>query len=260
MLLVPTRRRLGKLRNFCNSAIKTETTCPAILIVDRQDWQDNEEEYKAIEETHFPNRDWKFVITDAIGMGPKVREVWDLHVKGGKWVGILNDDHILVTKHWDKRLINQLNGKNFLTCNDRWNAPLRAAGATMFSMPLMEQFGFPMFPAQIDHLGIDDVFEQLGRQTGCWEVDMSVIVEHHHAFKNQDAVDETHTLVYGKQPWQNAQGQLSDVALKTQTDFNEWFTKDFPEIVKRVREFRKHEGVLELPMKRGTVPVSEIRR
>lgn len=256
MLLVPTRKRLSKLRNFIHSAIKTETECPAILIVDHEDWNENEKEYRSI----LLPANWAFVQTDAKGMGPKVREVWDEHVKGKEWVGILNDDHVLITKHWDKRLINQLNGKNFVTCNDRWNAPLRAAGATMFSMPLMECFGFKMFPDQIDHLGIDDVFEQLGKACGCWEVDMSVVIEHHHVFKNPDSADETHLLVYGKNPWQNPQtGELSPQAKDTQERFMAWYTKDFPEIVKRVIEFRKHEGIQELPKRDGTISVSENR-
>ncbi len=246
MLLVPSRRRLDKLRNFCNSAVKTETTCPAMILVDKQDFHDNEKEYQALEMYHFPNKEWKIHVTEAEKMGPKVREVWPL-IKDRAWVGILNDDHVIKTKEWDKKIISQLNGKNFITTSDGWNAPKRAAGATMFSMPLMEAFGFPMFPPQIDHLGIDDVFEQLGRACGCWEIDMSVLVEHHHVFKNADARDETHDLIYGKLPW----GQ-SPESQKVQKDFEEWFKNDFPGIVERVRRFREIEKLAELPRKDGS--------
>lgn len=252
MWLVPSRRRITKLRNFLHSAIDAETSTPGIVIVDNQDYMDNRAAYDRME---MPPG-WKFVMTEAVGMGPKIRQVWDAHVKGGLWVGILNDDHFIVTKGWDVRLINQLNGKNFLTCNDRWNAPQRAAGATVFSMPLMEAFGFPMFPEGIDHLGIDDVFETIGKNTGCWEVDMSVIVEHHHAFKNPDLVDETHKAVYSGQPWQDNTGKLSPVAAATHAAFQKWVNEEATKVVGRVRELRKSEALNELPFKNKTVPVS----
>lgn len=259
MWLIPSRRRIDKLRTFCNSAVKAETTTPALIIIDAKDYKDNQPDYSNLEMYHFPNPEWKIYISDAEGMGPKVRETHSIW-RDRAWVGILNDDHFIVTKKWDTRLISQLNGKNFLTCNDRWNAPKRAAGATLFSMPLMEAFGFPMFPKQIDHLGIDDVFEIIGRNTGCWEVDMSVIVEHHHAFKNPDSIDETHKRVYGTKPWQDAQGKLSPEGQATHDAFQDWLKNDAPQVVTRVRELRKLENLSELPRKVAletpTVPVS----
>ncbi len=250
MWLVPTRRRVSKLRNFLRSAIDAETETPGLLLIDHLDYTDNQRHYDKLE---MPEG-WRIQLTDAIGMGPKIREVWDL-VKNCAWVGVLNDDHYIVTPAWDRRLILQLNGKNFITCNDRWNAPKRAAGATIFSMPLMEAFGFPMFPKQIDHLGIDDVFETIGKNTGCWEVDMSVIVEHHHAFKNQDAIDETHRAVYGSQPWVNAQGVPSPEAARTQAAFEDWVKNDAPGVVERVRKLRAGEQLQELPNGIKAIPI-----
>lgn len=246
MLLVPSRRRLSKLRNFCESALKAETSTPAMIIVDTSDYADNATEYQHIKDHFFPAK-WEYYVSNAEGMGPKVREVWDT-IKDCAWVGLLNDDHHIVTKHWDVKLISQLNGKNFLTCNDRWNAPKRAAGATIFSMPLVEAFGFPLFPKQIDHLGIDDVFELIGRNCGCWEVDMSVIVEHHHALKNPDTIDDTHRLVYGTKPWTDAQGVMSPEAAKTQAAFQDWIQNDAPAVVGRVRALRESEKLQELPV------------
>ena len=241
MLLVPTRRRLAKLKNFCQSAVKAETTCPAMILVDAKDYKDNERLYTDLEMFDFPNKYWKIFITTAEKMGPKIREVHEVW-RTQDWVAVLNDDHHIVTKEWDKRLSSQLDGKNFVTCNDRWNAPKRAAGATMFSMPLMEAFGFPMFPLQIDHLGIDDVFENIGRATGCWEVDMSVIIEHHHAFKNPDTIDETHKLVYGTRPWAEA-----PEAKATEIAFRKWVAEDFQGVVQRVKALRGEDVLAEIP-------------
>jgi hypothetical protein len=246
MWLVPSRRRVSKLRNFLNSAVDAQTSTPGLVIVDKKDYSDNEEAYAKMEKEYFPDG-WEFYISEAVGMGPKIREsaaTWGR----GEWVGVLNDDHYVVTKEWDVRLISQLNGKNMITCNDHWNAPKRAAGATLFSMPLVEAMGFPLFPDQIDHLGIDDVWECIGRSTGCWEVDMSVIVEHHHAFKNPDMMDETHRQVYGTVPWQNPQtGELSPEAQKVQASFLDWFNNHAPAAVERVRALRKSEILRDLP-------------
>lgn len=208
MLLVPTRRRISKLRNFCDSAKKAKTVIPALIIIDKQDYLDNQADYVKIEAHDFPNSLWKIHVTEAEGMGPKIREIWP-RVEHCNWVAVLNDDHYIVTPHWDVKLINQLNGHNFVTCNDRWNAPMRAAGATVFSMDLVKAWGFPLFPPEIDHLGIDDVWEQIGRATGCWKIDMSVIIEHHHAYKNMDLVDDTHKKVYGAGQWVGSPEQIA---------------------------------------------------
>lgn len=246
MLLVPSRRRLAKLRNFCNTAVASETTCPAIIIVDAKDYKDNEEEYKQLEMHHFPNLQWKIHISESEGMGDKVRETESLWKTAG-WVAILNDDHHIVTKHWDQRLIKQLNGKNFITCNDRWNAPMRAAGATVWSMDIIKAVGFPIFPKQIDHLAIDDVWETIGRSTGCWRIDMSVIIEHHHVYQDyQGRIDDTHLKVYGNGQWQG-----SPQALDVQKRFQGWIEQDGKGVVDRVMDLQNRgpEALqLELPM------------
>lgn len=237
--LIPSRRRIEKLRKFCDSAVATKTSTPAIIIIDAKDYKDNNSDYLDIEMNHFPNPEWKIHVSKAEGMGPKVREVWD-RIKDRPWVGILNDDHFLVTKEWDKILISQLTGKNFVTCNDRWNAPRRAAGATLFSMDLLNAWGFPMFPPEIDHLGIDDVFEQLGKHTGCWDIDMATIVEHHHTyqrikamedFQNPQIVDDTHAAIYGRQLWDG-----SPAAEDTRKRLEAFFKDTFPGALERTKQ------------------------
>ncbi len=234
MLLVPTRRRLAKLRNFCDSAKKAKTSTPALLIVDKADYAENAEEYQAIEASA-PAK-WKIAVTEAEGMGPKIREVWAA-VEDCAWVAVLNDDHYIVTSEWDVRLLKQLNGHNFVTCGDRWNAPVRAAGATVFSMDLVKAWGFPLFPPEIDHLGIDDVWEMIGRNTGCWKIDMSVIIEHHHAYKNQDLVDETHKKIYGEnQAWLGSP-QHKDVVERVQ----KFIKETLPGAVERTKRLQLEE-------------------
>jgi hypothetical protein len=53
MWLIPSRRRIAKLRNFCDSAVRAETTTPAMIIVDSKDYIENLDQYDQIKSHHF---------------------------------------------------------------------------------------------------------------------------------------------------------------------------------------------------------------
>lgn len=240
MILLPTLNRIVKLKAFMKSAVAAETTTPGLVLIDRQDFLDKQKEYTQLEAEYFP-RDWKIKITDARGMGAKVREVWPL-VRECAVVGILNDDHVIVTKHWDTKLIGQLNGKNFISCNDNYCAPFRAAGATIWSMPLLECVGWPMFPPQIEHLGVDDCWELLGRATGCWTVDMAVTIEHHHVLTGSQN-DDTHKMTYGSAQWEGSP-QHKD----TQARLALFMELEFKKAVEKVLIFTQANGYFDKPL------------
>lgn len=227
MTLLPTLNRIEKLKKFLYSAIDAETSTPGLLLVDEADYQANHEGYSTLT---LPDK-WEILQTKAVGMGDKVREAWP-KIKDCAWVNLLNDDHYIVTKEWDVKLLKQLNGKNFVTCNDGWNAPARAAGATIWSMPLLECVGWPIFPPQINHLGIDDVWEQLGRATGTWRVDMRVLIDHQHVYKNSQA-DETHKLTYGPNLNWVGSPQQQDVAHRLEA----FRVQEFQAAVDKIKAF-----------------------
>jgi hypothetical protein len=224
--LLPTLNRIAKLKTFLASAIAAETTTPGLVIIDKSDYAANLTGYS---ELTMPDG-WELYISDSVGMGDKVREVWP-KVRDGAWVSLLNDDHEIITPHWDTILIKQLNGKNFISCSDQWNAPARAAGATIWSMPLLEELGWPIFPPQINHLGVDDCFETLGRATGVWRVDMHVIVRHNHVYKG-GVMDDTHKLTYGEGNWANSPAHID-----VQQRFKAFMELEFPQAVEKIKKF-----------------------
>ena len=228
MHLIPSLNRIKKLSDCMDSFKQTHISTPGIILVDSEDLTQNLEAYDGMRD-RLPN-DWKIRVTKARGMGDKVREIWP-EVRDCEWVSLMNDEHYAITDEWDKKLIRQLTGKNFVSCNDRWNAPARSAGCTMWSMPLLECLGWPIFPPQINHLGIDDVWEQLGRATGTWRVDMSVVVEHRHVFKGGE-MDETHKLTYGEGPWQGSPAH-QDVHARMQA----FMQAEWPQAVEKVKKF-----------------------
>ena len=234
MTLLPTLNRLTLLKQFLNSAVEANTTTPGLILVDFQDYENNKLAYEDLRK-FFPNNNWAYYFTQSIKMGDKIREVWPvLKELNVEWVNVLNDDHYIVTKEWDKKLRAKLNGYNFVTCNDNWNTPLKAAGATVFSMELLETLDIPIYPPGMQHLFIDDFWETIGRATGCWDIDMSVLIEHRHALKGQSPQDDTFRSTYGtgqdltkSEVWQNDQ-KVCHLYLK----------ENLSTIVNRIRELK----------------------
>lgn len=222
MWLQPTLNRVEKLRNFIDSAIAAETTTPGLILIDETDWAANELLYNKLPTIS----GWQYRITKAVSMGDKVREVWN-DIKHRNWVGILNDDHHIVTKNWDVKLLAKLDGKNFVSANDRTIAPRKATTATAFSMGLLKCLGWPIYPPGLQHLYIDDLFENLGKATGCWRPVMSVVVEHHHVFFGRGAEDDTHRKIYSQKAWD------IDHAI-----FDCFMKHDFEAAVERIKKFQ----------------------
>lgn len=206
--------------------IQAETTTPGRILIDQVDYKKNEAEY-----LNLPMPDgWQLFGTgDNVSMGDKIRFAlkWENDEKPLSWVGVLNDDHYIITKGWDQRLVSQLDGTNFISTADRWTAPAKASGATIWSMGLLDAVGFSVYPDGMQHLFIDDLWETLGRATGCWKVDMHVVVEHRHALKDQTLVDETHQKVYSQKSWEG-----------DQLVFKEWLEKSAESAVKAIKELR----------------------
>lgn len=193
---------------------------PGMLLIDDKDWGDNQADY---ENLLMPDN-WIFRTGPEESMGDKVRAVWDLFVFS-KWpyLCLLNDDHVPITKEWDKKLISLLDGKNFVTCNDAWFGHERACGATIWSRDLLLAVGY-VFPPTLQHLFIDNVWEDLGNATECWKYEDSVVVRHNHAFRT-GVLDETHRIGYGN--W-------SDDELTYHT----WRVKEKPQAVDRIRKLK----------------------
>lgn len=211
--LIPSRNRKELLTRFLKSAIDANTTTDGIILIDEEDFASTD--YISIPK---PER-YRFEITKGKTMGDKIRDVWP-KLKGYKSVCLLNDDHVIVTKDWDKKVQEKIYGYNFVSTEDHWRSPQKASGATVWSMDLLEEIGWPIYPPGMIHLFIDDLWEYLGRMTGCWNIDHSVCIEHHHPLSGKIPADQTFVDTYGglvpqnfpQSPiWQNDQRIYIDI-------------------------------------------------
>ena len=211
--LIPSRNRKDLLTKFLQSAVDANTTTDGLILIDEEDWEKTD--YKSISKPE----SYRFEVTHGKTMGDKIREIWP-KVKDYKSVCLLNDDHFIKTKDWDKKVQTKIFGYNFVSTEDNWRSPQKASGATVWSMELLETLGWPIYPPGMIHLFIDDLWEYLGKMTGCWNVDHSVTVEHHHPLSGKNPADQTFVDTYGgvvpqnfpsSPTWQNDQAVYVDI-------------------------------------------------
>lgn len=191
MNVVPSRRRIPRLRKMFESLKETGTTTPGMVIIDSKDYFENINGYFDLETQHMlPN--WGFYISRAEGFGDKIREFWPRY-KDCDWVNVMGDDNHPVTPEWDKKLIARLNGKNFVSCSDGWHTGGKndlPCGATFFSGDWFRAIGWLFLP-KLQHLFIDNVWKDIGLATDSWVIDDSVVVTHDHPSRNVFLQDDT---------------------------------------------------------------------
>lgn len=191
MWLLPSRRRPANLARFFAAHEKAGGSTPGMVIVDYRDWRDLCDKYSALK---LP-LGWNFRLTEGETQGDKIREVW-AEVKDCAWLGLIGDDCVPETPQWDRRLVAHLERSLIVSCDDGWQAPKRLGNCWIMAGELTRALGY-IFPPGLHHLFVDDVWETIGREAGCWRCDMDIRVAHRHVLNKQAEADDTHRLVYG---------------------------------------------------------------
>lgn len=191
MWMLPSKNRVGNLRRFFQACRNTEVSTPGLVLLDDADYKGDQRRYDELE---LPS-EWKLRITKGVTQGDKVREIWN-EIIGCEWVGRLGDDNVPTTPGWDRHLVNSLDGWNMVSCNDGWQAPRRLGDCWVFSGELLRSVGY-IFAPGMHHLFVDDLWETIGREAGCWVCRMDVLVQHLHVLKGDAPPDATHRAIYG---------------------------------------------------------------
>lgn len=136
------------------------------------------------------------------------------HAPNEKWYGVLNDDHVPMTKDWDTKLIGALDGP-LIWPQDNY--------ADRISTPVMDgdfvrKIGWIACP-DLKHFYIDDVHELIADCFGCKRLD-DVVVSHEHVNAGRMPPD----LTWKERP-SNAEDQKAFVL---------WCKEKWPAIRKRL--------------------------
>ena len=182
MFLLPTRGRIKHLRRFLAAAREMGSSLPGLVIVNRDDYDANSAAYN--QAITLAPMGWTIRQVDADCYGQAIRAVWD-DVKDRDWIGLVSDDLVPCSGNWDSELLKRINGWNVVSSNDGWQATTgnitvdRLHGAIMWSGKLARAVGW-IFPGGLRHIFHDSVWEQLGRETGCWQVHTTIMCKHLH--------------------------------------------------------------------------------
>lgn len=219
--VLPSRKRIARLTAFFYAATANAMTTPGVVLVQKDELASMRTEYDALA---LPVG-WRILPTNANGFGDKHREVWGA-VQGLDWIGIACDDLRPQTPLWDVTLLSHVSGKNIVSCNDALQAHARMSGITVFSGALVRAMGY-LFPPGFWHTYVDNVWEDIGRATGCWCYVDGVKVLHDHPFTDQRLdpakADDTSYKSYGQQA-------------RDQAAYAAWKQNDFTATCERVRQ------------------------
>lgn len=147
VFLLPTRRRLGKLARFLESAVATGCKTPIVLIVWAEEYRELQKEYNEL----IIRYNLTLLLTPADGGAAyKCQYAYEQNRLNKPdqfdWFGFVSDDYVCETPNWDQRLAAQITGWNVVSCDDKWQAPKRIIGAILWSRALIEAVGFLALP------------------------------------------------------------------------------------------------------------------
>ena len=225
--LLPSRRRIGNLHTFFEACRTAGICTKGIVLVMESELLELKNEY---DELVLPEGWTIRGLPGCDTQGDKVRAVWD-EVKDLDWVGLIGDDNIPVSPHWDEHMVGGLQGWNFVSCNDSWQAPRRVANCWVMSGELLRTVGY-IFPPGLNHLYVDDIWETIGRATQNWNCRMDILVKHNNHIMNKTE-DETHKKAYSDTNWAH------DSAI-----YEEWVLNERDAIIERVEAMKTSIGVV----------------
>lgn len=240
--LLPSRRRPGNLRQFCDALKNTNTSTAGLILIQRDEFEDMDlaVQYHALE---LPEK-WQIVKTRGESQGDKLRDTVSMY-HHCDWVGLIGDDQTPLTKNWDLKIIEWVRGWNLVTCHDDgWQihekgpngiltTPGRICGAPCWSGDLYREVGY-IFPPGMHHVYLDDIWEELGKHSGCWNFAQhsrpDVVIAHKHYQRDQVAKDQTYHQAY------DYYGSI---------DFPLWYhwrQQELPNAVERARALKRRCG------------------
>jgi hypothetical protein len=229
--LLPTKGRIPNLRRFLSAAREMGGSTPGWILVNDDELEASRFLYE--QALRLAPAGWELMPVKATCYGDALRYVWP-DIKGKDWVGLVSDDLVPCSGNWDMALLKQVAGWNVVSSNDGWQAQTgnihhdRLHGAIVWSGALLRCVGW-MFPEGLTHIFHDDVWETIGRETGCWQVRTDIMVKH------------LHEALEGRRG--PTMDPSSDLWKHDESIFKEWLSKDKDSCVAKVRALMESQGL-----------------
>jgi hypothetical protein len=202
--LLPTRRRVEIVKRFFAKAVANGMTHPGRILVAEAELAELWSQYDSIELPH----GWEIVGSPFDSICETTRGALPLY-RDLDWVGTVTDDVVPETSGWEAKLLEWQDGRTIVSCDDGSQAPKRMAGAIIWPISVFRAVGY-WVPSGFKHCFVDDLWETLGRETGCWRVRMDVMVRHLHPFGAGGVQDDTHFHSYRSDKWENDSALYDD--------------------------------------------------
>ncbi len=202
--LLPTRRRVEIVKRFLEAAVRHGMTQPGRILVQDVELAELHAEYDSIA---LP-AGWEILGCPEDSICETTRGALPLY-RNLDWVGTVTDDVVPETECWESKLLEWQDGRTIVSCDDGGQAPRRMAGAIIWPISVFRALGY-WVPKGFKHCFVDDLWETLGRETGCWRVRMDVMVRHIHPFGAGGVEDDTHRHSYRADKWENDSALYAD--------------------------------------------------
>lgn len=183
MWLLPSRGRPNSMPRFFEAWRKTEASTPGIVCLDDDDA-------------------WRYA-------GMEVPEGWQVSVKpryeslGANtnayfemfpfepWYGLLADDAVPVTKHWDQKLIEAAGTDGIACCWDGINNGSGLGSSPCIGGEFVRKNGWIIYPG-LQRIYGDNILYEIAESRGVLKYLPDVIVEHWHFSTGKSPMDETY--------------------------------------------------------------------
>jgi hypothetical protein len=202
MWLLPSRGRPHLAERLFREG---KFSTPGLLIID-------DDEHQKYDSVRLPSG-WETIVRPRMYLSGKINAGFS-HKPEEPWYGVLNDDHVPITKDWDRKLVAALKGP-LVWPQDNYGDRI--------STPVMDgefarKLGWVACP-DLNHFYLDDVNELIADCFGCTRLE-DVMVSHEHVNAGRMAPDLT---------WKERPNNATD-----QKAFIIWCRDKWPEIRKRL--------------------------
>ena len=186
--LLSTRGRVHtSLPRTLASLIACKIATPGVILVNEKEYARESDAYDALT---LPDN-WSIEVTSGDTFPDKNRwAVAEFGTPETEWWGWLSDDVVAETPNFDTRMLAHLTGWNFITVNDKLNAPQMMGACVIFSADLIRAAGY-IDPIGFKHFFVDNLWQTIGTDLGVWSCDMTITVRHEHSSRTGKKDDTT---------------------------------------------------------------------